>query len=147
MKRHVLLKTLAKIVDDAFNLPVFEMTSHWGSVLKWPVQAILSVRPNPSQVTMTIVLAAMTVWGLTLDIHQWNPIIMHAIVDFANTVDSLLHTMAIESDGWPASTDNNRLSTVVCRDIISEDLINLGLAMPNYLADNITGIHVIPMYF
>ena len=50
-----------------------------------------------------------------------------------------LHTMAIESDGWPAATDSNRLSTVVCRDIISEDLINLGLAMPNCLADNITG--------
>ena len=35
--------------------------------------------------------------------------------------------------------DNNILSTVVCQDIISEDLINLGLAMPNCLADNITG--------
>ena len=63
----------------------------------------------------------------------------YAIVDFAKNVDSLLHTMAIESDGRPAATDNNRLSTVVCRDIISEDLINLGLAMPNCLADNITG--------
>ena len=69
----------------------------------------------------------------------------YAIADFAKNVDSLLHTMAIESD-WPAATDN-RLSTVVCRDIISEDLINLGLAMPNCLVDNITDIHVIPMYF
>ena len=62
----------------------------------------------------------------------------YAIVDFAKNVDSLLHSTAIESDGWPAATDNNRLSTVVCRDIISEDLINLGLAMSNCLADNIT---------
>ena len=45
------------------------------------------------------------------------------------------------------STDNNRLSTVVCRDIISEDLINLGLAMPNCLADNITGHSCDPYVF
>ena len=44
-------------------------------------------------------------------------------------------------------TDNNRLSTVVCRDIISEDLINLGLAMPNCLADNITGHSCDPYVF
>ena len=36
---------------------------------------------------------------------------------------------------------------VVCRDIISEDLINLGLAMPNCLADNITGHSCDPYVF
>ena len=56
--------------------------------MKSSVQAILSVRPNPSQVIMKIVLAAMKPY-----------IIVHAIVDFAKNVDSLLHTMAIESDG------------------------------------------------
>ena len=39
----------------------------------------------------------------------------------------------------PRPTTTARLSTVVCRDISSEDIINLGLAMPNGLAHNITG--------
>ena len=45
--------------------------------------------------------SAVTVWGLTLDICQRNPILrmQYAITDFAKNVDSLLHTMAIESDG------------------------------------------------
>ena len=37
----------------------------------------------------------------------------------------------------PTTPDCQVVSTVVCRDIISEDLINLGLSMPNCLADNI----------
>ena len=46
--------------------------------------------------------------------------------------------MDIESDtGRQDATGNNGLSTVVCRDINSDDLINH--AMPNCLADNITG--------
>ena len=56
----------------------------------------------------------------------------YAIVDFVKNVDSLLHTvMVIESDGSPAANDNNILSTVVCRGIISQYLFNLCLAMPN----------------
>ena len=45
--------------------------------------------------------------------------------------------MAIKSDDEQSATGNNRMSTVFCRYIISDDLINL--AMRNRLADNITG--------
>ena len=58
----------------------------------------------------------------------------YAIVDFAKNVDSLLHT------GYRVRRLTGRdRQQQVCRDIISEDLINLGLAMPNCLANNITG--------
>ena len=71
------------------------------------------------------------------------PCIMDAIVDL---LKMWIHycTLWLSSQTAdrqrPTTTDNNRLSTaMVCRDIMSEDLINLGLAMPNCLADNITG--------
>ena len=49
-----------------------------------------------------------------------------------------LHSYRIESDdGRQQQSVTMRLSTVVYRDIISDDLLNL--AMPNCLADNITG--------
>ena len=65
------------------------------------MHAILSVHLKPSQVTMTIVLAAMTGLGTDVGHLPMNPILcmQNAIVDFAKNVDSLLQTMAIESDG------------------------------------------------
>ena len=68
----------------------------------------------------------------------------YAIVDFAKNVDSLLHTiMAIESDVWPAGrptrTESQTVNTSLSRHYFGVFIKPLGLAMPNCLADNITG--------
>ena len=56
---------------------------------------------DPSLVIMKIVLAVMTVWGLTLDIcHRIRICMSHKLNRrFSSNVDSLLHIMDIESDG------------------------------------------------
>ena len=49
------------------------------------------------------------------------------------------YTLWLSSQTADRPRPTTRLSKVVCGDIISEDLINLVLAMPKCLAYNITG--------
>ena len=67
--------------------------------MKGSVQAILSVRQSePSDYENCS--SSSDSLGTDVGHLPLKPyIIMHAIVDFAKNVDSLLHTMAIESDG------------------------------------------------
>ena len=71
------------------------------------MQAILSMRLNPSQVTEN---CSSSDDSLRTDVGHlpMKPYIIYAIVDFAKNVDSLLHTMVIKSDvdqPRPATTD------------------------------------------
>ena len=86
------------------------------------VQAILSMRPNPSQVTMDIVLAAMTVWGLTLDICQWKP---NSVYYACNMQSSTLLKMWIHyCTLWLSSqtADRPRPTTTDCQQWFVETL-------------------------
>ena len=91
-----------------------------------------SARPNLS-LTTNFFLVVMTIWRLTLSLKPY--ICNHRLWVKMWIHYCKLHGYHIESDdGQQQQSVTVRLSTVVCRDIISDDLI-----MPNCLADNVTG--------